>query len=150
MYLENIFAGDYWEIQSAKKVTLSLHHLIYWSNRKRLPEMDHILKSSKSMSYDAVKKVDYKNEKDLNKQLLDILRKKKLRVFLNDLTTVDIRSLGFWVLRVIIPECQPLAMGHKYRYLKCERMWRRAERENLYETKKLKKYTDINLPHGFP
>ncbi len=150
MYLENLYASDFWEMTTAKEVTLSLHHLIYWSNRKHFPKMDHILHSRKSVSFDQLPAVSYFDEKDLNRQVLDILRKKDIHLYLNDLTTEDIRSLGFWVLRVVIPECQPLSMGHKYRYLKCERMWKRAEEEGLYEKKKLKKYTDINLPHGFP
>lgn len=150
MYLENIHGTDYKPIASPQDVTQSLDHLVYWSDPKRLPQMNHILQTPKRIQYQDISRQTFSSQKELNSILLQKLKDAGLHLFFNDLTTPDIRSLGFWVLRVIIPECQPLAMGHKYRYLKCHRMWQRAEQEGLYETAGLQLYQDINLPHGFP
>lgn len=150
MYMENIHGTKYKPINSPADVTLSLDHLMYWSNRDRLPQMNHILQTTKSIRYEEIERQVFQDQQKLNQVLLQMLKDQGVHLFFNDLTTTDIRSLGFWVLRVIIPECQPLAMGHKYRYLKCRRMWQRAESENLYKIGGLKPHEDINLPHGFP
>ena len=150
MYLENIYGTKYKPMDSPLDVTLSLDHLVYWSDLKRLPQMNHILQTPKSIRYEQIERRVFQHQQQLNQELLQLLNERGLHLFFNDLSTVDIRSLGFWVLRVIIPECQPLAMGHKYRYLKCQRMWQRAAQENLYQTAGLQPFQDINLPHGFP
>lgn len=150
MYLENIYGTAYKPIESPRDVTLSLDHLVYWSDRQRLKQMSHILQTPRTTTYAELERKTFSSQQELNQELLRMIKERDLHLFFNDLTTVDIRSLGFWVLRVIIPECQPLAMGHKYRYLKCARMWQRAERENLYQNAGLRPGQDINLPHGFP
>jgi ribosomal protein S12 methylthiotransferase accessory factor len=45
------------------------------------------------------------------------------RVLLADLTTPDVKDLGLWVARAVIPGFHPLCMGHIYRALGGTRLW---------------------------
>jgi ribosomal protein S12 methylthiotransferase accessory factor len=45
------------------------------------------------------------------------------KVLLSDLTTPDVRELGFWVLRAIVPGCHPLVLGHQIRATGGSRLW---------------------------
>ncbi len=45
------------------------------------------------------------------------------RVLLVDITSEDVRSLGLWVFRALIPGFQPLLMGYRYRALGGTRLW---------------------------
>jgi len=45
------------------------------------------------------------------------------RVLLADLTTPDVKDLGLWVARAVIPGFHPLCMGHPFRALGGTRLW---------------------------
>lgn len=45
------------------------------------------------------------------------------QVLLADLTTCDVKDLGLWVVRAVIPGFHPLCMGHPFRALGGSRLW---------------------------
>ena len=45
------------------------------------------------------------------------------QVLLADLTTYDVKDLGLWVVRAVIPGFHPLCMGHPFRALGGRRLW---------------------------
>jgi ribosomal protein S12 methylthiotransferase accessory factor len=55
--------------------------------------------------------------------LVERVRAMNLRLFVADITTSDIKSLGLTVVRAIIPGLHPLFMGHAYRALGGIRLW---------------------------
>jgi ribosomal protein S12 methylthiotransferase accessory factor len=80
--------------------------------------------------------------------LQDRLRRHDLSAFWVDVTTEDVGSLGFRVVRTLIPTAQPLHNDHRYRYLGGARLQTVPRRLGLRGSFTL---ADINPdPHPFP
>ncbi|WHZ29308.1 MAG: hypothetical protein OJF51_004110 [Nitrospira sp.] len=47
----------------------------------------------------------------------------KHKIVIVDVTTEDVRSLGLWVFRAVIPGFHPLFIGHRFRALGGNRLW---------------------------
>jgi ribosomal protein S12 methylthiotransferase accessory factor len=56
-------------------------------------------------------------------RLLDIFRSRGIEVFCVDVTTDEARSVGFHVVRVIIPQLMPLSFTYRARYLAHPRLY---------------------------
>ncbi len=71
------------------------------------------------------------------KLCLQMLSRASFDVVMVDLTTPDIKEIGFYVVRVVIPGLHPIDVQYQYRYLSDERMRRGTGELNPY-------------PHPFP
>jgi ribosomal protein S12 methylthiotransferase accessory factor len=65
-----------------------------------------------------------------------------------DVTSADLRSLGLWVVRALIPGFQPLVMGHLLRPLGGRRLWTLPAR--LGFEGRTQAQGDYPFPHPFP
>jgi ribosomal protein S12 methylthiotransferase accessory factor len=71
-----------------------------------------------------------------------------MEVIAADLTTPDIREAGFTVVRVLIPQLQPLSQNHNIRFLGTKRLYEVPLRMG-YMTKRRDETEITNLPHPF-
>jgi ribosomal protein S12 methylthiotransferase accessory factor len=80
---------------------------------------------------------------------LDVLKEQGLQVVATDLTPVDVQECGFYVVRVMIPECEPLEGDHLIPFLGGQR-WREVPyRLGLVSSKPT--VGSINpYPHPYP
>lgn len=87
-----------------------------------------------------------RNRKDVSgcdshvkEEIIRLLKNRAMDVIAVDLTTPDVRELGFSVVRVVVPQLQPLNGDYRFRALGGERLrtYRNMERYNP-------------LPHPFP
>ncbi len=80
---------------------------------------------------------------------LEVLAAKGFDVIVVDVTTADIASTGFHVVRVIVPGLQPLDMDHNWRYLGGKRLYEVPVRLGFEEYPRGPE--DMNpVPHPFP
>jgi ribosomal protein S12 methylthiotransferase accessory factor len=56
-------------------------------------------------------------------RVLELLAHKGFSLFVNDLTTEDVRSIGLHVVRAVCPGLATLHGMHPFPYLRCERVW---------------------------
>lgn len=110
---------------------------ILWSDVNMINKLDFWLKKNK---YIKIKnKFSYSQSAIKNlRLLLNILKNKVSDIIYVDVTTRDVRETGFKVVKVIIPELQPLYLDEQYKYLGGRR---------LYEFMFSKRLNDI--PHPF-
>jgi ribosomal protein S12 methylthiotransferase accessory factor len=83
------------------------------------------------------------------KQVLSILENRGFAVLVVDLTTLDVRKLGFHVVRVFIPGLQPLHGDHCYPFLGGNRLYEVPFRLGLRDHP-LAEEDIFKLPHPFP
>ncbi len=85
--------------------------------------------------------------KERIRSLLGIFKKKGYPVFLKDTTTPDIRQLGFYSLKILIPQLIQMAGGYPFYFSGGDRLYDVPEIMG-YERKG---YADLNkYPHPFP
>jgi ribosomal protein S12 methylthiotransferase accessory factor len=80
--------------------------------------------------------------------LVSVLVNAGLEPLICDVTTSDIRDLGLFVLRAIIPGMHPLFMGYKNRALGGQRLYNM--RKKMSNTSDGKEFGDNPFPHPFP
>lgn len=73
------------------------------------------------------------------KEIIQLLKDKTMDVIAVDLTTSDVRELGFYTVRVIVPQLQPLNGDYRFRVLGGKR---------LHEYRNFKEFNPF--PHPFP
>ncbi|MBL0273937.1 MAG: YcaO-like family protein [Chitinophagaceae bacterium] len=103
-------------------VLSQLDHIIFWLKRTNLNYINSYFDNTKTIGF-YEKFSNFSIQKKLD-MLIQNFSKLKIGVFYKDLTTVDIKKLGLTVVRVVIPQCQPLSFGHSYRYLGGDRLRR--------------------------
>lgn len=90
---------------------------LYWADLDMIEKLDFFLKSK---NYIEVDKFIEGNKGLKNKDLQSIINfftKKDLHVVYTDITTPEIRNVGFYVVKVVMPELQPLYLTEEYKYL---------------------------------
>jgi ribosomal protein S12 methylthiotransferase accessory factor len=70
------------------------------------------------------------------------------QVLLADLTTPDVRELGLWVMKAVIPGFHPLFLGHHIRALGGSRLWELPQKLGFSGISKDR--GDNPAPHPFP
>lgn len=79
---------------------------------------------------------------------LDIIKKNNMSLLVKDLTTSDIRKLGFVVVKVLIPELQQIEADYNYRFLNNRRVMEAPEKSGFITVKDSKVLN--TAPHPFP
>ena len=96
-------------------------HIYCYHNNARLA--DFLLSSDRIIDFQDMPNVATDDpQQNLNIHLEKILSIHH-RVLLADLTTPDVKDLGLWVVRAVIPGFHPLCMGHPFRALGGHRLW---------------------------
>lgn len=124
-----------------KKVVHSLDdRRDFWFDVSKLKYLDFLL-NAKIVKR---KKMQTANSKDELKTILEILKKNNLRLYHSDISTQQMKKIGYVVLKVIIPELQPLFLDERERkYVNIERVRAVAEQFG-------KRFEAVNpIPHPF-
>lgn len=91
---------------------------------------------------------DLRTPKDKLKKALSIFIKKRIDVFYIDIADKEVRKYGFMVVKVIIPQLQPLYLDERYPYLEGDRLYNTPVKIGFLE--KPNKENQLNkVPHPF-
>jgi len=136
-----------YENDFSKVKTFDDHALLYYKYNM-IPKLNFIHNPSKIKEIKNINNISSGNPLDDINICINKINKRGLDIIVVDITTDDIRDIGFYVVRVIIPDMQPLNPNYNYRFLGGKR---------LYEVPKIIGYKknstteeELNpLPHPF-
>ncbi|MDL1913114.1 MAG: hypothetical protein FDW93_01095 [Bergeyella sp.] len=122
-------------------------HSIFYTKRQDLCYIFDKWRNSKPS-----KKINFnepftRNDKEEILHILSILKNKNYNVLFKDITTPDIRQLGFYSIKIFIPQLTQLAGSYPFYFLGGKRLY---EVPNILGIKS-KEYEELNkFPHPFP
>lgn len=91
---------------------------LLWFPTQMIEHLDFWLKNKNIIKIDTKKKSDNELEKTL-KSLID----NGMSIIYKDITPKVIKNAGFFVIRTLIPELQPLYLNEKYKFLGSKRLY---------------------------
>lgn len=101
----------------------NLAHGLFWWGRDKIVHLDFLLKNGKRKKIEDLKERSSNDAvKDL-KFILRIFEERHIEVAFVDVTTPDINELGFKVVKVIIPELQPIHLLERFKYFGGKRLY---------------------------
>lgn len=109
------------------------HGATYMADIQRLPAFDFLLKSKDKRLLSQMSPHENADEKKSLQAVLKILERKRFGVYVIDLSTDEAIRLGVRVVRVLIPQLQPLGFNYRARYLGHPRLYD-APRQMGYPT----------------
>lgn len=122
-------------------------HSIYYNKRKdQWHAFDHWVKATPT------KKIDFNEEsqradKEEIRNIVNILKDKGYNVLLKDITTVDLRQLGSYSVKVFVPQLIQLSGGYPVYFSGGERLYNVPKKMGFEK----KGYHELNKnPHPFP
>lgn len=116
-----------------------------WYSTDVINNLDFLIKSPKSKFRFSTKGTNKIAGKQL-KQLLTIFKKLEYDVVYKDITISEFKKLGYFVVKVIIPQMQPFYLNEKYKLLGGKRLYEVPEKLGF----KGKDEEDLNkFPHPF-
>lgn len=117
----------------------------FWFSLDSIKYLDFWLKNNK------VKKINIKTFKYSGKELentIKLLKDKKIEAIYVDITDKKIKKYNFVVVKVIIPQLQPLYLDEKYPYLEGVRLYDAPVKMGVLKTPKIKSQLN-KIPHPF-
>jgi ribosomal protein S12 methylthiotransferase accessory factor len=129
----------------AESIKTQDDHLDFWFNTENQYLADFLFESKTEFDIYSFKSFPT-DETEILDQIIDIFCKSNIKVFISDITTIDIKDY-FFVVRAVIPDLHPLAFGYKNDEFVCSR---------INSVPKFLGYcVDINnlnryIPHPFP
>lgn len=96
---------------------------LLWSDYSMVKYLNFWIKNSMEKKLDSFKNLSSGNPKKDLRKLIKFLKNKKYTIVFVDITTRDIEEIGLKVVKVIIPEMQPLYVDERFRYLGGERLY---------------------------
>ncbi|MCL4415144.1 MAG: YcaO-like family protein, partial [Actinobacteria bacterium] len=94
---------------------------LFWSNKKNLRYLDFWL-NNKEIVFKNKKIAKITIKEKLNK-VIEIFKKKNLDLLFVDIASLEIKKLGFSVVKVIIPTLQPMYHDKDFKYLGNKRLY---------------------------
>jgi ribosomal protein S12 methylthiotransferase accessory factor len=98
-----------------ENVTGQISHLNFWCDHDNLHYADFLFASKKRVDFDQLPNLAAGNPRCDFDRIVCAVEKTGHQVLLVDVTTADVRELGFSVIRSIVPGYHPLALGFEYR-----------------------------------
>lgn len=89
-----------------------------WFSTKMIRKLDFWLKNKKTININENIKINNKLG-----ETLKILLENNMNIIYKDITPKNIKDGGFFVIRVVIPQLQPLYLNEKYKFLGKERLY---------------------------
>lgn len=118
----------------------------YWAGHDRISDLDFWLSASQRVPIEINEK-----QKDVSGALdrfIDYLDQTGHECYVADLTTPDIASQSFCVLKAIIPDFHPMHLIERFKYLGGDRLYRAPVQAGYLDAPK--KPADLNeIPHPF-
>ncbi|MBA5867455.1 MAG: hypothetical protein GDA67_12260 [Nitrospira sp. CR1.3] len=135
--------GPYFE-----KVKNQDDHVHLYCDHANTSLAEFLFNSSRRINFQQIAKI---STGDAEQDLQNIVERLFLtghKVLLADLTTTDIRDLGLWVVRAIIPGFHPLFIGHHLRAQGGSRLWEVPQRLGYRGI--FRETGDNPAPHPYP
>ena len=137
-----------WLREHSEEISSFFDRCVFWFGKEMMEKLDFWLKSKKEKDGNKLKNLSSGDWKKDLKFLLKVFSEKKMDVLYVDVTTHDVKELGFYVLKVIIPGMQPLHLKEKYKYLGGKRLYEVPYL--LGYKKRIVREEELNqLPHPF-
>ncbi len=131
-----------------EKVTSQASHLGFWTLHSRRELCEFLFTSKQRVEFDELQNLSRGDAEADMETLCRKIGEIGHRVLLTELTTPDVKELGFAVTRAIVPGFHPLFMGYKHRALGGTRLWEIPQKMGY---KGIDRETGDNpLPHPFP
>ena len=122
-------------------------HAIFYFSRANTHLLDFLLTSRRTIAFSEITSLTGGTPRESLDILLKNIGAVNHRAILVDITSDDLRDLGVWVFRALIPGFHPLFMGHHLRALGLRRLNQVCERLRLPRPRTEK---DLNpAPHPF-
>jgi ribosomal protein S12 methylthiotransferase accessory factor len=127
----------------------------YWSRIEKIPIVMKWIKKSKPIEYSRLKsyfKINFgkkfKNKNYLYNFLIQEIDKLNYSIYYKDITSPIFKKYGFKVVKVIIPQLQPLYLDERFKYLGGERIYKLLAKIGIKQSETT--YKDLNkTPHFF-
>ena len=109
----------------------------YYGRGGHRSDFDFLLKSTQTTSLEAMNSARpigaHIRSADALKQLIAYFRQREMELVVVDLTTDELRDVGLWVTRVVIPDLVPISFVYRARYLGTPRIYEHAARFGLVD-----------------
>lgn len=120
---------------------------LYWSKLDRIKDLDFFLNSKNIIRVDEFIKTSDATATDFD-GLIQMLKHKKLEAVFVDVTRPEVKKKGFVIVKVIMPQLQPLYLYENFKYLGGERLFHVPRTLGYKDTPKNEK--ELNpIPHPF-
>lgn len=124
-------------------------HALFYCSPERLAHLDPILRPSRMVPIDDLARLPSDDLKETIEQCVRRLNDLNLEVIVVDITTPEVRALGFHVVKVVIPGAQPIDFGRVWLHLGGRRLYEAPVRMGYRE--RAPHQRELNLvPHPFP
>lgn len=130
------------------EVTNLEDHLFAYIYPETLSKFDFLLRNTTSISFDELPNLSNSNLRVTFANILSIFEQWGMEVIAVDITTEDIKEVGFTVLKVLVPAVEPLSQDHNIRFLGRTRLYEVPKRMG-YDSKIRDESRITNLPHPF-
>lgn len=109
------------------------HGADYYGSGQHTRDFDFLLKELRHTSIDSVGRgaETTMSSADSLRHLISRLRVAGMEAIAIDLTTDELRDVGLWVVRVVIPQLMPISFVHRARYLGTPRLYEYARYRGL-------------------
>jgi ribosomal protein S12 methylthiotransferase accessory factor len=137
------------DVTGFENVKSQVDHLAFWADHRRLAAIEWMFASDKRIEFGELRDLSYGDAARDLRVVCERVVGSGHRVLLRELTTPDVGALGLAVVRAVIPGYHPLQMGHVFRALGGERLWKLPRRLG-YEIGSDQTDGDNLLPHPYP
>lgn len=135
-------------VEEHKNVDDQESHINFWCSSERAVYADFLTSSKEEVNFSDLPNVATGDpRKDLH-VLIQNIAKTGHNILIADITTEDIRAMGLWVIRAIIPGYHPLFMGYNNRSLGGQRLWKVPQKLGYAGISP--ETGDNPFPHPFP
>jgi ribosomal protein S12 methylthiotransferase accessory factor len=135
-------------VEEFDNVLGQVHHVNYWMDEKVLPHASFLYASEQYMDFNELPSFEQSTPQEDLAKITAVINQTGYNVLISDITTDDIKELGMFVIRAIIPGYHPLFMGYHKRPLGGKRLWYIPQQLGF---KGITKDTgDTPFPHPFP
>lgn len=119
---------------------------VYYCDAQNLSDFDFLIKNKRTCTIADMPNLKTADvEADL-RRLVDLFQAQQLELVVVDITVPEIRQMGFYVVKVIVPQLLPLTTNYNLRYLASQRLYEAPSRMGYGA----KTYDQINpLPQPF-
>lgn len=98
-------------------------HVRFYCDQEHIKLVDFLFSSTTMIDFGSITNHSQQEPPQNLQTLVNLIKRVNHRVLLVDVTSPDVKELGLWVLRAIIPGFHPLVMGHRLRALGGSRLW---------------------------
>jgi ribosomal protein S12 methylthiotransferase accessory factor len=123
-------------------------HLRFWTDHRQLERAAFLWGGEEDRSLADLESLATGDPRDDLQAISDRLYAAGHRVFVAELTTEDVATLGLSVVRAVVPGLHPLCAGHTYRALGGRRLRRALAESTLPQTGETP--NDNPAPHPYP